>query len=276
MSDNNPWGTDYWDGVARGMNGPIFQEQIALYKRKEYIDLISAWIPSDNRGSMLKTDLFEEAFGRDSLIDTLGLSYPLTVSIDISGTIVMKAKERLPAYPFLVGNICRLPFKEESFDFVLSNSTLDHLPIDMIPDAINELWRVLKQGGCMILTLDSRHNPLHLLSHYIRRWMGGYHEEHCFTIQETTALLDKGRFHVSDVTAIYHIPPGINFMAKMLYKAIGPHSDRLMQYIINIFHKVGQLPTRFITGRYIALRAVKAKESEYKEKGLDSDRVQNK
>jgi len=159
MSHNNLWGADYWDSIARKMNGPIFQDQIALYKRKEYLDLISIWAPSGNGKSTLKTDLFEEAFGRDSLIDTLGLSFTFTVGIDLSRVVVKKAKERLLGYPFLVSNICRLPFKEESFDFILSNSTLDHLPFDMLYDGINEMWRVLKNGGCLILTLDSRHQP---------------------------------------------------------------------------------------------------------------------
>lgn len=270
MSHNNLWDSDYWDGVARRMNGPIFQEQIAMYKRRLYLDLISAWAPpvedpthrADREArTLLKTDLFEEAFGKDLLLDSLKEKYSTTIGMDISNVVAEKAKKQVPGISCLTNDVCNLPFKNESFDLILSNSTLDHLPFDMISNGINELWRVLKQGGCMILTLDSRHNPLHLLSHYIRRWMGGYHEERCFTIQEATALLNKGRFQVSDITAIYHIPPGINFMAKMLHKAIGPRSNRLIRYMIDIFHKGGQLPTRFFTGRFIAIHAVKKKES---------------
>lgn len=270
MSHNNLWGSDYWDGVARRMNGPIFQEQIAMYKRRLYLDLISAWAPpvedpthrADREArTLLKTDLFEEAFGKDLLLDSLKEKYSTTIGMDISNVVAEKAKKQVPGISCLTNDVCNLPFKNESFDLILSNSTLDHLPFDMISNGINELWRVLKQGGCMILTLDSRHNPLHLLSHYIRRWMGGYYEERCFTIQEATALLNKGQFHVFDITAIYHIPPGINFMAKMLHKAIGPRSNRLIRYMIDIFHKGGQLPTRFFTGRFIAIHAVKKKES---------------
>jgi hypothetical protein len=45
-----------WDELAKGMREPQFQEHIALYKRRENLELISAWAPSSVR-RLLKTDL---------------------------------------------------------------------------------------------------------------------------------------------------------------------------------------------------------------------------
>ena len=34
-----------WDSIARSMREPQFHEQIALYKRREGLVLVSAWAP---------------------------------------------------------------------------------------------------------------------------------------------------------------------------------------------------------------------------------------
>lgn len=42
-------------------------------------------------------------------------------------------------------DICNLPFKENSFDVILCNHVLEHIPVDT--KAMQELYRVLKPGG---------------------------------------------------------------------------------------------------------------------------------
>lgn len=42
-------------------------------------------------------------------------------------------------------DICNLPFKDESFDVILCNHVLEHIPDDQ--KAMQELFRVLKKGG---------------------------------------------------------------------------------------------------------------------------------
>lgn len=48
-------------------------------------------------------------------------------------------------------DICNLPFKDNSFDFILCNHVLEHIPDDT--KAMQELYRVLTKGGTAILQI---------------------------------------------------------------------------------------------------------------------------
>lgn len=48
-------------------------------------------------------------------------------------------------------DICNLPFNDNSFDFILCNHVLEHIPDDT--KAMQELYRVLKTGGTAILQI---------------------------------------------------------------------------------------------------------------------------
>ena len=249
-----------WDVLARTMKEPQFQEHLALYKRQENLELISAWAPRDVR-SLLKTDLFEEGFGKDSLLDTLTTLYPTVVGMDISRVVVAAAKGRVAGARYVVSDACTLPFKTQSFDFIISISTLDHLPPELLPEALGELCRVLEPAGCLILTLDSRHNPLHVLSNHIRRWMGRIHAERCYTVSEVKAALGRQPMAVTEATAIYHVPFPVNFLAKKARQMAGARADAWIRGVVGLCRGLAALPTRFFTGRYIALRIVKKTDS---------------
>ena len=45
-------------------------------------------------------------------------------------------------------DICDLPFKDATFDLILCNHVLEHIPYDL--KAMEELYRVLKKGGTLI------------------------------------------------------------------------------------------------------------------------------
>jgi SAM-dependent methyltransferase len=48
-------------------------------------------------------------------------------------------------------DICDLPFEDNSFDFILCNHVLEHIPDDT--KAMEELYRILKPGGTAILQI---------------------------------------------------------------------------------------------------------------------------
>lgn len=55
-------------------------------------------------------------------------------------------------------DICNLPFADNSFDFIICNHVLEHIPDDL--KAMSELYRVLAQGGVAILQVPYDKNRL--------------------------------------------------------------------------------------------------------------------
>lgn len=101
---------------------------------------------------------------------------------------------------FLLADASRLPFLDESFDTVISNSVLHHLSD---PGAVfNELGRLLKPGGC-ILVRDLR-RPGRLAFRLHVAWFGRYYSglmrklyvastRAAYTAKELEALLEGSR-----------------------------------------------------------------------------------
>jgi SAM-dependent methyltransferase len=247
---------DAWDALARSMREPQFHEQIALYKRREGLALVSAWAPGQVR-SVLKTDLFEEGFGHDALLNSFVATYPVVTGMDVSNVVTVEARKRIPAARYVVSDASALPFRAGSFDLIVSISTLDHLPPPLLAGALAELSRVLRKNGCLVLTLDSRHNPLHVFSNAFRRWLGRIHAERCYTVQDVQSAIAGQPWLLTDATAIYHVPFPMNFLAKQVGKILGPRADGAIGAVVRLCEALGRLPTRFFTGRYIALRLVR-------------------
>ena len=247
-----------WDTLARSMREPQFQKQIALYKRREGLDLVAAWAPAQVR-SVLKTDLFEEGFGQDVLLDALISMYPVVMGMDVSQVVAAQARNRIPeAAGYVVSDAATLPFKAGSFDLIVSISTLDHLPPPLLAASLRELSRVLRPNGCLVLTLDSGHNPLHVFSNHFRRWLGKIYAERCYTVQEVQAAMAGQPWILTDATAIYHVPFPVNFLAKQAGKMLGEWADGAIRVVVRACEALGSLPTRFFTGRYIAMRLIRS------------------
>ena len=80
---------------------------------------------------------------------------------DLAQAVGASARSRQQGVSAVGGDVCSLPFVDRSFDVVLSNSTLDHMDsLDDVSAALKELYRVLKPGGRLLLTLDNLANPV--------------------------------------------------------------------------------------------------------------------
>lgn len=65
--------------------------------------------------------------------------------------LASSAKTNLAAY-----DATKLPYADASFDAITSISVIEHIPNQGDSQAIQELWRVLKPGGKLILTLPCK------------------------------------------------------------------------------------------------------------------------
>jgi ubiquinone/menaquinone biosynthesis C-methylase UbiE len=247
----------YWDHYARRAKKAMFQERIALHKRDLHLKLIQKWAPGLEGKYLLKTDAYEEAFGRDAFLDALSETAALAVGMDISSEIAGRAKRRFPSLSYTATDIKNLPFRSAVFDVIISNSTLDQLVPNDVSTAVGELARILKPGGTMILTLDNRHNPLHVFSHWIRRVFGWFYTDRCYSVPEAGNLLRENGFRVLETTAVFHVPFPLNFLAKTAERLFGRAVVPWIERMVRFYGRFEKYPTRFLTGRHIALLARK-------------------
>lgn len=243
----------HWDEVVGRIGGSVFHDEIALQKKRATLALVASAAPPGANLTLLKTDLFEESYGQDALMGELAGLYGLCVGVDYSDVTAGRAGRRFPECRALAGDVCRLPFQGACFDVVLSNSTLDHFPTELLPGAFREIARVLKPGGGLALTLDSGHNLFHRVSNVLRRRMGMVYADRCYTLGEVHRLISVSGLRVQSAGPFLHIPPGFNFLAKTARRMAGPAVDVLVRGTAALFDRLGKKVGGFLTGRFIAL-----------------------
>ena len=227
--------------------------------------LLTRWLPDREIESLLKTDLFDEAVsdGLSSLLNSLAKR---VFYIDTSFEVHQRAKRRHPNLQTIRTDVRCLPFSHGSFDGIISNSTLDHFKShDEILISLRELYRVLRPGGQLILTLDNLANPIVLLRnglpfrllyrlkiipYYVGVTLGPYRLQH---------FLKEAGFKVLEVDAIMHCPRAVAVaIARCLENHASPKTQKAFLRSLMVFEYFSRLPTRFFTGHFIAVKATKS------------------
>jgi ubiquinone/menaquinone biosynthesis C-methylase UbiE len=258
----------YWDTLAKNSaRSTRFDDLMAEQYRRAHLNLLSRW--TDIRGSqrILKTDLFAEGIhpNRAFLWDMLRVNKNI-VGIDISVRIASLARARalqectssLGAY--LSGDVRKLPFNNNSFDLIVSDSTLDHFQQkgDIIV-ALSELSRVLKPAGTLVITMDNKSNitePLFRL--WIALGLSPFFIGKTYSIEELKRALGSVGLRVVDTTAIMHNP---RFFTKALITIIRKIAlrrlDGLIRKALDFFDSLERRRTKYLTAQFIAAKAVK-------------------
>jgi SAM-dependent methyltransferase len=206
------YGESYWDQVSDSLEGHrhYLDPFLGELKRREYLRLVRNWGALRADGRLLKTDTFEEAMGPDAFLGELQGETGEIIGMDVSTVIVKRAAERFRGcgLHFLAADVRSLPFDDCCFSTVVSPSTLDHFPEPAdLGVSLRELFRVLKPGGRLVITLDNRRNvfdPVLRLAH----WLGmvPYFLGRSYTVDELRRELGAAGFQVQETTAILHNP----------------------------------------------------------------------
>ena len=115
---------------------------------EHYRELIARYAPGE--GLILKTDCFNEARGGFKELDSV-LDPERTIYVELDRAIVAEAQKNHPDRHFTAGDIRSLGFESGMFSGVLDLSTIDHIPMADVQDAISEYHRVLVKGGILVL-----------------------------------------------------------------------------------------------------------------------------
>jgi SAM-dependent methyltransferase len=262
----------YWDTISRHWTTTNYSNQIyAEHKRATYLRLLDKWVGSDGSHIILKTDLFDEAFYREQyLYDTIWAHS--TIGMDIALDIVSKAKEvaRLKGVDssnYICCDVKALPFKDNCFDYVISDSTLDHFYSESyIITALEDISRVLNTGGVLVLIMDNKTNITYTPYFFIRLWMWlgltPYFIGKTLSLNRLRNILESLGLGIEDSTAIFHYPhPDIlvRRCETLIHKICGDKLDNFMRWVFALLENLENRRTKFITGRYIALKATKGK-----------------
>jgi len=236
-------------------------------------DLHHEWIrrgipPGFEIHSILKTDLFEEAYGSDELLFSLPLQVPLKIGIDVNAATVTRAavRGRDSGCRFIHTDVRRLPLPDNCIDVVLSNSTLDHFGAESeIEASVRELARVLRPGGILLVTLDNPHNLLFAVLRAALPWVGlQYRLGKTLPLNRLKWILERAGLEAQSSGWLIHNP---RFVSTLLFlslrRLLGRRADSPIRWFLRAFSRFGDLPTRSLTGVFIAVCARKPRGPGY-------------
>lgn len=272
VSDHATEPSDYWDSIVAAWPPTVAHRLWRAHSDAVNAALLRRWLPAQPGSRILKTDLFDEAIGA-GLYAELAARAGHVVGIDVAPTAIRAATERYPQLDARVADVRALPFAANTFDAVLSNSTLDHFDsLDQLILATTELCRVVRPGGRLILTLDNRQNPvvalrtsmsfrlvsrLGIVPYYVGKTCGR---------RRMVGILERCGMAVQDTAAVMHCPPKLagSLAARRRTSAIGRRTsaiaaDELERYLARVlrFESLGSSPLRYFTGHFVAALAIK-------------------
>ncbi len=259
----------YWNNISRTFTGDAPQSLWRVHSDRVNVSLLADWVGERQFTDILKTDLFDEAISQ-GLYPYLRDHAQAVHGIDVAAESVSGARKRYPDLEAICADVRKLPLKNHRFDLIVSNSTLDHFhSTGEIEKGLRELFRILKPGGELIISLDNLQNPIiglrsllpfRLLNklHLVPYFVGKSHGR-----RGLTAALKKAGFEVLESRAIMHCPRVLAVaVAGILQKKHSTKSQQRFLSLLAKFEILEKLPTRFFTGHFVAVHALKPEKQE--------------
>lgn len=232
----------------------------ARQKRDVHLELIRRRTAGMCVTRALKTDLFEDAFGEDCLLEALFLDVPVVCGMDEALSTTRAAARRLAGRRLrtLVTDVRRLGLGARVFDVVVSPSTLDHF--DGRADyllALAEVARVLRPGGLLIITMDNPWNPLYApLRWASRRGLLPYPLGYTPSVSRLEQDLREVGLSPEGRDWLLHNPRGVSTAVFLgLRRLLGRRADPLVGALLAAFEHLGRAPTRAVTACFHAVTA---------------------
>ncbi|MFM7085655.1 MAG: class I SAM-dependent methyltransferase [Cyanobium sp.] len=271
--------TLYWDDIGAAWVQKRPQRLWRDFADRHQFSLVARWFQSqdgDAIGShqdaacnrVLKTDLFDEVAGT-GIVSRLAAAGLQVTAVDLSPVIVAATLSRHPELDAFVADVRAMPFEAAQFDYVFSGSTLDHFDSrDDIQIALCEIRRVMRPGGRLILTMDNPVNPLICLRNSpllpALRGLGivPYQVGATLAPRALAKAVRAAGFDPLTITAVMHCPRVIAVALARLVERLPSACGETMMDCLMACERLEPLPSRWITGHYIAVHAI-ARSSYY-------------
>jgi len=253
---------DYWGGVATEWLRASPQPTWRKHADHVNANLLARWLPPKRLGRLLKTDAFDEAVG-DGLAPQLAAGAATVIAVDISHVPLAAAVLKYEGLIVAAADLRSLPFVDGSMDAVVSLSTLDHFrTLPELVAGLREVRRVLTPGGHLFLTLDNSDNPVVALRNHLpfswihRLGLVPYRMGKTVGARRLRALLVEVGMEVEEVDAVLHVPRVLAVGLANLVDRLD--RDRIRRGFLGTlfaFERLARLPTRFLTGYFVAVHA---------------------
>ena len=210
-----------WDGLARTMPDLFLASSTQYYRRCE-IALIRRTLGPLRGKKVLKLDLWNEAFNT-RILQWMRAEGAEAVGTDISAEVACRARQNCPSRSnglhLVQSDIRHLPFDQDSFDFVYTMGTIEH--IEEYELAVREVQRVLKTGGKAIIGVPHKWNVFlrPLVVKLLERFgKYPYSPERPFSRPELRAVVERSGLVASNPTGILSMPGFIRMADLFLYQ----------------------------------------------------------
>jgi SAM-dependent methyltransferase len=256
----------HWQHTSERYSGGRYMDPaLAQHTREVNLELIHRWVPRLSNPRILKTDAFADATCPARAFAWFIQEDAQLVCLDIAPGLCLQGRDNARAAghgetSYTAGDVRFIPFEDDTFDLIVSDSTLDHFhTTDEIHVALKELARVLKPGGSLIIALD---NPQNLTDPLFRLWQrrgrSPYFIGKTLSQRQLVQSLESLGLQVANTTAMLHYPRLVTKRFLRLMRWVTPgRSDMLARKLLNSLNALERCGTRNLTGLFVAARAVK-------------------
>lgn len=98
--------------------------------------------------------------GDGKFVSTVKEVADIVVGIDISESGLQFARCLVPQVKFCLMDSSQMAFPDSSFDVISCLDVLEHLSEQKLKETLNEIHRVLKDNGALIISVPSKNKPL--------------------------------------------------------------------------------------------------------------------
>jgi len=121
------------------------------------------------------------------------------IGIDNSLTGISLARDRVDnaKVALLISSASNLPFKDDTFDIITLFEVIEHIPAESVKNTVEEIKRVLKDGGKIIVTTPNSRNLQNIICR--RRMVSTKHEKEYSQAELLRLLSDFEKIELSGI-----------------------------------------------------------------------------